>query len=33
RGWRILYCIRLTSNAAGADAALAEYVVRFNRCP
>ena len=30
---RILFCIRLTSNAAGVDAAPAECIVYFDRCP
>ena len=33
RGWRILCCIRLTSNAASVDAAASEWQVYFDRCP
>ena len=33
RGGRILYCIRLTSNAASEDAAASEWQVYFDRGP
>ena len=33
RGERILYCIRLTSNAASEDAAASEWQVYFDRGP